>query len=107
MSEEQQRRLAEEIARLESRLQAQGPICQLDRQRATPAALKADEGRLALLRRALRLLERGQALTALDAEARKAEAFLAPDSALASDPIWRAYYQGVLSALEDVRTHSP
>lgn len=85
-------------------MHAQGPMCRLDRQAAGAAALKADEGRYALLRRAVRLLERGEPLApALEADAAKSTALLAEASAVARDPLWRAYHEAVLDALAQLR----
>jgi hypothetical protein len=51
--------LATEIGLVETRLQGQGPVCQLDRQGASPPSLKEAEGRYFVLRRAARLIELG------------------------------------------------
>ena len=96
--------LGSEIGLLERRLQGQGPMCRLDRQATGAVALKADEGRYALLRRVARLLERGEPLSrALEAEAAKSAALLASDSAVARDPLWRAYHEAVLAAIAQLR----
>lgn len=96
--------LAAEIALLEMRLQGQGPMCRLDRQAGGAAALKADEGRYALLRRAARVLERAEPLTpVLEAEASRSAALLESSSAVAGDPLWRAYHQAVLTAVAQLR----
>lgn len=106
-TDELQRWLAAEIARLEARLQGQGPVCQLDRQNASPPSLKADEGRYAVLRRAVRLNERVDAVPALQAEAAKAQAFLDSDTGLGRDPVWRAYHAAVLAAVEELLRRWP
>lgn len=94
--------LTEEIGLVEARLRGQGPVCQLDRQGASPPNLKEAEGRYFVLRRAARLIELGQPLQALDAEAEKAHAFLGADMGLARTPAWAAYFMGVLDAVEDL-----
>lgn len=107
LADEFQQWLADEIAQLEARLQGQGPVCQLDRQQASPPSLKADEGRYAMLRRAMRLRERGDAIPVLQAEAAKARAFLNGDAGLARDPVWRAYHAAVLAAVEELLRRWP
>lgn len=92
--------LSAEIADVEARLQGSGPICQLDRQGASPPSLKETEGRYFILRRAARMLELGQPLDALTEEASKARAFLAADEGLARNRAWAAYFKGVLEAVE-------
>lgn len=94
--------LSVEIAEVEARLQNTGPTCQLDRQGISPPSLKEAEGRYVVLRRAARLLEQGQPLDPLHAEADKARAFLAADAGLARNRVWAAYFAGVLKAVEDV-----
>ena len=91
-----------EIGLVEAQLQGQGSSCQLDRQGATPPSLKEAEGRYFVLRRAARLMELGQPLLALAAEADKARAFLGADEGLARNPVWAAYFKGVLDAVEDL-----
>ena len=95
--------LTTEIALVEARLQGQGPTCQLDRQGASPPSLKEVEGRYFVLRRAARLIELGQPLQALAAEADKARTFLGVDEGLARNRAWAAYFKGVLDAVEDLR----
>ena len=92
--------MATEIGVVEARLQCSGPTCQLDRHGASPPSLKATEGRYFILRRAARLLELGQPLDALTAEADKARAFLAVDKGLARSRAWAAHFKGVLDAVE-------
>lgn len=92
--------LSIEISGVEARLQGSGPTCQLDRQGASPPSLKEAEGRYFVLRRAARLLELGQPLDPLAAEAEKARAFLAADEGLARNRAWAAYFRGVLDAVE-------
>jgi hypothetical protein len=92
--------LRDEIALVEAQLTGAGPTCQLDRQGASPPSLKETEGRYFVLRRASRLLELGQPLTALAAEADKARAFLAADQGLARNRVWAAYFKGVLDAVQ-------
>jgi len=94
--------LSVEIAEVEARLQNTGPTCQLDKQGTTPPGLKETEGRYFVLRRAARLLELGQSLNPLRAEADKAHAFLAADAGLARNRAWTAYFAGVLKAVEEV-----
>ena len=94
--------LSVEIAEVEARLQNTGPTCQLDRQGITPPSLKETEGRYFVLRRAARLLELGQSLDPLRAEADKAHAFLAADAGLVRNRAWAAYFAGVLKAVEEV-----
>jgi hypothetical protein len=95
--------LSIEIANIEAALQGLGPTCQLDRQRASPPSLKETEGRYFILRRAARLLERGEPLALLVAEADKARIFLSSGEGLARDPTWVAYFTGVLRAVEDLQ----
>lgn len=95
--------LSIEIAHVEAALQGQGPTCQLDRKHATPPSLKETEGRYAILRRARRLMERGESLIALAAEADKARAFIASGEGVVRDPAWLAYFKGVLRAVEDLQ----
>ncbi len=95
--------LSIEIATLETRLQGSGPTCQLDRQHASPPSLKETEGRYFILRRAARLLERGESFAVLVAEADKARALLAAGEGVAKDPTWAAYFNGVLRAVEDLQ----
>lgn len=107
--------LSVEIAAVEDRLQGSGPACQLDRQGASQPSLKEAEGRYFVLRRAARVLELGQPLDTLAAEAEKARAFLAADEGLVRNRAWAAYFKGVLDAVEDLQrqvggapvTHSP
>ncbi len=98
--------VSKEIASVEATLQGQGPTCQLDRQRASPPSLKETEGRYFILRRAARLLERGETLTGLAAEANKARAFLAAADGVVRDPAWAAYFKGVLKAVENLQQHT-
>lgn len=91
-----------EIFEVEARLQGSGPTCQLDRQGASPPGLKEAEGRYFVLRRAARLLERGESLQALSAETDKARAFLAADEGLARNRSWAAYFKGVLEAAKEL-----
>jgi len=98
--------LAAEVADIEARLQGAGPTCQLDRQRASPPSLKAQEGRYFVLRRAARLIELGQSPQALGAEADKARAFLSADEGLARVEVWVAYHKAVLEAVEELRRHA-
>jgi hypothetical protein len=95
--------LAREIAAVEARLQGHGPMCQLDRKGASPPSLKESEGRYAVLRRAARLLARGDGLDALEDEYQRAQAFTQGGSAVASDPVWTAYFRGVREAVEQLR----
>lgn len=95
--------LSIEIANIEAALQGLGPTCQLDRQRASPPGLKETEGRYFILRRAVRLLERGEPLAVLVAEADKARAFLATGEGVARDRTWVAYFTGVLGAVADLQ----
>jgi hypothetical protein len=92
--------LAAEISGVEALLQGSGPTCQLDRQHASPPSLKALEGRYFVLRRATRLLETGQPLQALAAEADKARTVLAANTGLARQAAWVAYSQAVLDAVQ-------
>ena len=94
--------LSVEIAEVEARLQNTGPTCHTDRQGITPPSMKETEGRYFALRRAARLLEQGQSLDPLPAEADKAHAFLAADAGLARNRAWTAYFAGVLKAIEEV-----
>lgn len=98
--------LSQEIAAVEARLQGGGAGCQLDRQAASPPSLKQAEGRYFVLRRAARLLEQGQSLQPLAAEADKARAFLAADAGPARSAAWRAYYTGVLQAVEELQARA-
>jgi len=95
--------LSGEIAVVEALLAGAGPTCQLDRQGASPPSLKEAEGRYFILRRASRLLELGQPLDGLATEADKAREFLAADEGLARNPAWRAYFKGVLDAVQALR----
>lgn len=95
--------LAGELAAVEARLQGHGPVCQLDRKGESPPSLKESEGRYFVLRRAARLLERGENLDALESEYRKAQAFVRGGGAVAADPVWAAYFRGVLKAVEELR----
>lgn len=92
-----------EIALVEAQLAGAGPTCQLDRQGASPPSLKEAEGRYFILRRASRLLELGQPLEGLATEADKARAFLANDEGLGRNQAWRAYFKGVLDAVQALR----
>lgn len=94
--------LTTEVALVEARLQGQAPVCQLDRLGASPPSLKEAEGRYFVLRRAARLLELGQPLQALAAEADKARAFLAVKDGPARNRAWAAYFKGVLDAVEEL-----
>ena len=98
--------LSVELAAIEASLQGAGATCQLDRQGTSPPTLKATEGRYFVLRRAASLLERGQSLAPLRAEAEKARAFLAADTGLARNRAWAAYFAGVLKAVEDLSEHA-
>jgi hypothetical protein len=95
--------IARELAAVEALLAGAPPSCQLDRQRASSASAKQLEGRHVVLRRAARLLDTGQALDALQAEADKARILLASDQGIAQDPAWRAYSTGVLTAFEELQ----
>ncbi|MDO9165039.1 MAG: hypothetical protein Q7U13_02935 [Rhodoferax sp.] len=95
--------LSIEIANVEAALQGLGPTCQLDRQHASPPSLKETEGRYFILRRATRLMERGESFVELVAEANKARALLAAGEGVARDPKWAAYFKGVLRAVEDLQ----
>jgi hypothetical protein len=95
--------LSIEIGNIEAALQGLGPTCQLDRQRASPPSLKETEGRYFILRRAARLLERGEPLAVLAAEADKARTFLSSGEGLAKDLTWVAYFTGVLRAVDDLQ----
>lgn len=98
--------LSAEIAAVEARLQGSAPVCQLDRQGASPPSLKEAEGRYFVLRRAARLLELDKSLQPLTAEADKARAFLAADAGLARNRAWAAYFTAVLSAVEELQQHA-
>ena len=88
--------LQAELAAVEAELQGQGPTCRLDRTRSTPPPLKYSEGRYAMLRRAARLLERGEGLAPLAEEGARAAAQLAAGPrGLAADRAWAAYLEGV------------
>lgn len=95
--------LAREIEAVEARLQGHGPVCQLDRKGESPPPLKQAEGRYFVLRRAARLLERGEGLGALEGEYQKARAFAEAGGGIAADPVWAAYFRGVLEAVEQLR----
>lgn len=95
--------LTREIEAVEARLHGHGPVCQLDRKGESPPPLKEAEGRYFVLRRAARLLERGESLDALESEYQKAQGFTRADGAIAADPVWLAYFRGVLEAVEQMR----
>ena len=95
--------LTMEIATIEAALQNQGATCQLDRQHASLPSLKETEGRYFILRRAARLLERGESFDDLAEEANKARAFLSAGGGLANDRTWVAYYTGVLGAVQELQ----
>ncbi len=98
--------LSAEIEQLEALMQDAAPTCQLDRQGASPPSVKEREGRYVVLRRAVRLLQNGQALQALADEADKARAFLSADAGLARNAAWAAYFKGVLGAVEEVQARA-
>lgn len=95
--------LTREIEAVEARLQGHGPVCQLDRKGESQPPLKHAEGRYFVLRRAARLLERGESLDTLEGEYQKARAFARTASGIAADPVWAAYFRGVLEAVEQLR----
>lgn len=101
-----------ELAQVEAAQQGGAPICQLDRLGNTPPALKRLEGRAFVLRRAARLIERGEGLERLRAEADKARLFLGPTLAADGTPgpdrsaLWQAYFEAVLEAVEQLLSRS-